>query len=162
MDLYWIEGLPAGRLAVATRPRGGDWLEDDLRAARDAGIEVLVSMLTREEETELGLGEEMSVANAVGLEFVGLPVPDYSVPAFEAVAPTFGSLAAAIRRGRSVAIHCRIGIGRSSLAVASILTLLGDAPSKAWSRVEAARGVPVPDTEAQRQWVHDFFRLSAG
>ncbi|MGH3860965.1 hypothetical protein [Actinokineospora sp.] len=30
---------------------------------------------------------------------------------------------------------------------------IGTAPEDAWGRVEAARGMPVPDTPEQRKWV---------
>jgi hypothetical protein len=33
--LYWIEGPWTGRLAISARPRGWDWLQDDV-AARPA------------------------------------------------------------------------------------------------------------------------------
>ena len=56
--LYPIPVEAAGKLAIVARPRGGDWLEDEVRALREAGITVLVSMLTAEEGEELGLQAE--------------------------------------------------------------------------------------------------------
>ena len=29
-DLYWVESPTPGRLAVFARPRGGDWLPDEV------------------------------------------------------------------------------------------------------------------------------------
>jgi len=37
-DLFWIPGPWRGRLAIVPRPRGGDWLGDEARAGRRAGI----------------------------------------------------------------------------------------------------------------------------
>jgi hypothetical protein len=28
--IYWIAPVPSGRLAIIPRPRGGDWLEDEV------------------------------------------------------------------------------------------------------------------------------------
>ena len=47
-DLYWIVGPWRGRLAIAARPRGGDWLDDELSGWRQAGIDVVVSLLENE------------------------------------------------------------------------------------------------------------------
>jgi hypothetical protein len=52
---YWIETGSALRLAIAPRPRGGDWLEDDLRALKRDNVDVLISLLTPEENQELVL-----------------------------------------------------------------------------------------------------------
>ena len=53
MSLYWIdrEGV---RLGIMPRPRGNDWLSDDLRLLRQAGVDVIVSALTALEAEELG------------------------------------------------------------------------------------------------------------
>jgi hypothetical protein len=65
--LYWIAGPWPGRLAIAGRPRGGDWLGEELRGLREAGVDVLVSMLEPAEETDLGLEKEKTAALATGL-----------------------------------------------------------------------------------------------
>ena len=54
-DLFWIPGPWRGRLAVATRPRGGDWLEDEAIGWRRAGIDVIVSLLEEDEAAQLDL-----------------------------------------------------------------------------------------------------------
>ena len=60
--------------------------------------------------------------------------------------------------GRSIAIHCRAGIGRSSLVAASVLICLGTRPGEALRLIGNARGVPVPATDDQRDWVMAFGR----
>ena len=65
-----------------------------------------------------------------------------------------------LSEGRCVGIHCRQGIGRSSLLAATLLVLTGMDFEEAWRRVEAARGCPVPDTAEQKAWV-DRFRQAA-
>lgn len=51
----WVEGPWNGTFAIAARPRGGDWLEDEMKAWRRLGVTTIVSLLTPEEERELGL-----------------------------------------------------------------------------------------------------------
>ena len=45
-QLYWIDAPTGRRLAILARPRGGDWLEDEVRSWRGQGIDVVVSLLT--------------------------------------------------------------------------------------------------------------------
>jgi protein-tyrosine phosphatase len=65
-------------------------------------------------------------------------------------------LAAGLRDGRSIAIHCRAGIGRSSMIAACALILCGIDAAEALALIKAARGVSVPDTDEQRDWVIAF------
>jgi hypothetical protein len=71
MNLVWINA-PGLQLAIVPRPRGGDWLLDDLRNLQAAGIDVLISLLTEAEAAELELSSEAQ-ANSV---------PSHTAPAF--------------------------------------------------------------------------------
>ncbi len=78
--IYPITGVTPHRVAIVARPRGGDWLCDELSALSREGIDVLVSMLADEESTELGLDRESDDCEAAAITFVNLPIPDRSVP----------------------------------------------------------------------------------
>jgi protein-tyrosine phosphatase len=98
-----------------SRPRGGDWLEDELVGLRALGVEVLVSMLTADELVELELGDERPIAESLGLRVFELPTPDRGLPDPAAFASLVDELTAELGRGLHVVVHCRMGIGRSSL-----------------------------------------------
>lgn len=66
------------------------------------------------------------------------------------------SLLKQIQQGKGVAVHCRAGIGRSALIVASILICTGISPQLAFEKVSESRGLVVPDTQEQRQWLETF------
>jgi protein-tyrosine phosphatase len=152
--LFWIDRRFPGRLAVAARPRGDDWLEDEFAAWRCQNADVIVSLLAPEEYEELGLISEPRQAAAAGMEFIPCPVADRGVPAsaatFLALAQRLGKVLLA---GRNVAIHCRQGVGRSALLAVAVLVTLGVSRDEAWAQVRTARGVPVPDTAEQRAWL---------
>jgi protein-tyrosine phosphatase len=150
--LFTVDLPGPGRVSTMAKPRGGDWLCDEMTALSDAGVDVLVCALTPAELDEVGLGDEPRAARAAGLEFVAVPIPDRGVPDLAAVLPELQRLAGRVRGGAHVVTHCRFGIGRSSLLAASIVVLNGLPPQEAWRRLEHARGVAVPDTEAQRAW----------
>ncbi|HET9222221.1 MAG TPA: hypothetical protein VFO07_06945, partial [Roseiflexaceae bacterium] len=89
-----------------------------------------------------------------GLAFQSFPIPDYSVPWLDAdTVAVIDQLAADVQVGQAIALHCRMGIGRSSLIAASILATVGMTTSEAFALISTARGRPVPDTDEQRQWV---------
>ena len=162
-ELYWIEGPWRGRLAIMPRPRGGDWLEDEIQSWRRSGIDVVVSLLTREEESELNLRDEESLCRANSIEFVSFPIVDRSVPSS---AETFSEqviqLAEQLANGQNIAVHCRQGIGRAALVAIGLLTVSGIAPAAAIERVGKARGCSVPETAEQRRWIMDFAKSLVG
>src|SRR5437867_3496073 len=113
-DLFWISGPWRGRLAISSRPRGGDWLEDEIRGWRGSRVNSVVSLLEKNEETHLGLSDEGRAAEASGIQFVSFPIPDRGVPAsVESTVSLLRSLNHSLGQGENVAVHCRQGIGRS-------------------------------------------------
>ena len=156
-QVFWIPGPWQGRLGIVPRPRGGDWLGDETRAWRSAGIEVVVSLLEPAEEADLALGDEAAASAASGVKFVSHPIPDRGVPSSrESVARLAGDLAAALTAGTSVAIHCRQSIGRSALIAAAVLMAGGQDPDTAVEDIARSRGLKVPETAEQRRLIKDF------
>ena len=160
---YRIPGPWPGSLSIVLRPRGGDWLADEVAARQDSGIHTLVSLLTDDEAAELDLADEARVCRQHGIELVSFPILDRGVPeSMTASARVLGGLRTALDAGRHVAVHCRQGIGRSALVTASLLVLAGAAPDAAFATVATARGARVPDTPEQREWVRQFARYLSG
>jgi protein-tyrosine phosphatase len=156
-QVYWIEGPWPGRLGILARPRGEDWLSDEVQDWRATGIDVVVSLLTESENADLGLAEEARAIQGHGLGFVSFPITDYSVPASrEATLKLVRRLGHFLSQGKTVGIHCRQGIGRSALVAACLLVLSGDSAEQSFLRISSARGLQVPDTSDQREWV-DYF-----
>jgi protein-tyrosine phosphatase len=153
-DLYWIEGPWPGRLAISARPRGGDWLEDEVESWRRAGLDVVVSLLTPDEEEALDLQREKQFCRDSGLDFRPFPIVDRSVPAPEVNGlPLIEQLDSELTQGKNILIHCRQGIGRSGMIAAGVLVAGGIRPEVAMKRVSDARGVEVPETLRQRIWI---------
>ena len=118
---------------------------------------MIVSLLEPHEEAEFSLGGESVSSAASGLEFRAFPISDRSVPkSREAVAQLARQIVNALRAGKSVALHCRQGLGRSGLIAAAALIVSGQDSDTALQTIGHARGVEVPETEAQRRWILDF------
>jgi protein-tyrosine phosphatase len=156
-DLFWVEGPWLGRMAISPRPRGGEWLDDEMKGWRRASIDLVVSLLEPGEAEDLGLDEERKYCEANGMEFHSLPIVDRSVPGSGAEAERLlAELEEALNRGKNVAIHYRQGIGRAGLIASTLLVDAGANPSEAIERVSAARHAQVPETAEQRAWIESF------
>jgi protein-tyrosine phosphatase len=146
---YWV----SKQLAIVARPRGEDWLDDEMAALREAGIDVVVSMLEEDEAAELGLRHEGDAAQRSGLVFISFPIVDRSVPDKLKFDQFLERLEGFLKAGKRVGVHCRACIGRASVTTASLLIRSGISPEDVWSQISSARGYPVPDTFEQREWV---------
>jgi protein-tyrosine phosphatase len=160
-ELFPIPICPAGRLAIMPRPRAGDWLEEEVASWRQQGLDVVVSLLDDDEVAELGLGDEAALCQRADIRFCRFPIADRGEPAStSSVTHLVADLIAELRAGRYVGIHCRIGVGRSASLSACVLGALGVPLDQAWTSIQQARGVPVPDTPAQREWVARWVALT--
>lgn len=151
------EELNGKYLATMARPRGNDWLEDEMKSIFNRGVDHIVSLLEYSEVYELGLLNEGEMCMKMGMNFIQFTIPDVQVPtnsvAFTSLVKT---LANSVSNHEKVVIHCRMGIGRASLVAAGVLIILGLSPSKVFDDISKVRNVPVPDTIEQKEWLLDL------
>jgi protein-tyrosine phosphatase len=157
--LYTVHGLPTGQVSVMARPRGGDWLLDEIKALHESGVDTLVSLLTLPEINEFELTDEALFCHDQSINYLSFPIPDYSVPAFSATTFAFlDQLHHSVFEGKHVALHCRQGLGRAVLMAASLLVLAGFSPEQACAELSRVRGHSVPETDEQQAWLVTFFQ----
>jgi protein-tyrosine phosphatase len=155
---YWI----TSQLAIVPRPQGDDLLDDEMSALKEAGMDVIVSMLQRDEARKAGLEREASSAQEKGLQFINFPVPDRGVPLDTSSFIEFlKDLESLLAQGKRVGVHCRASIGRSSVTSASLLIRSGIPSQSAWLQISIARDCSVPDTTEQRDWVDRNMRSNS-
>jgi hypothetical protein len=80
-SLSWVQGIEPHRVALVPRPRGGEWLGEEVVGWRTADIGLVLSLLEPAEVRELELGAERSLCAAEGIQFVSFPIPDRGTPA---------------------------------------------------------------------------------
>ncbi len=142
---------------MAPRPRGKDWLADDIAHWKRADIDAVLSLLTPEEEQDLDLRDEAGEVRRQGMEFTSFPIADRQVPGSEAKwAEVLEKVARTLSTGKNVLVHCRQGIGRSGLVAACLLVKKGMSPGAAVESVSAVRGMAVPETTEQRDWIDHY------
>lgn len=156
-ELHWVEGPWRGKLALASRPRGGEWLQDELARWQRAGVQTVLSLLTPEEEQDLSLTHEERETKGHGMAFRSFPIPDRQVPDSETkLAKLLEKLDRELASGKNVVLHCRQGIGRTGLVAACLLVTKGLETKTAIKRLSAARGTPIPETPEQRLWIDHY------
>lgn len=157
VPLYSVQALATGKVSIMARPRGGDWLADEIKDLYSSGVDILVSLLTAAEVSELELAEEAVCCRSQGISYISFAIVDLSVPPFsEKTFQVLRELKADLSAGKHIVFHCRAGIGRSSLMAASLLVLVGFTPERAFDLLSQARGYSVPETAEQRAWVVAF------
>ena len=154
---FWIEGEWPGRLAVSPRPRGGDWLEDEMKHWRRERVNAVASLLMPDEVQEFDLELERKHCEALGISFYALQIIDRNAPSSTKTArELIGQLTAELSARKNVLVHCRQGIGRAGLIVVAVLMSKGRNLPDAIELVSKARGREVPETPEQLAWLRTF------
>ena len=135
---YWlVEGAVAGCALPGGRwwrgpgaPTAAECLDEDLTALRGRGIGAVLSL------TEDPLPPEALARH--GLVGAHLPVPDLSAPAPEQLRAALAFLDRQRAEGRVVAVHCRMGQGRTGTVLAAYLIRGGLGAAEAVATVRRA------------------------
>ena len=126
-SIYAIKTETHGKLFIMPKP-SGEWLSEDVAHYKSFGITEVISLLRDDEVQELGLQGELTVCNAAGIGFKRLPIQDRGLPEILPLRDLAKQTAKEINTGRSIAVHCRAGIGRAGLLACCILQELGVQP----------------------------------
>jgi protein-tyrosine phosphatase len=160
VKIYWISELQCGRIGIMPRPRGGDWLEDEIISLGESNVDAVVSLLEPDEISELELEQEEIFCQKHGIAFLSFPIPDRNIPSSIMATQKFvQQLMNFLSERKTFVIHCRQGIGRSSMIAACVLVKNGLSVGDAFEKIARARGCPVPDTQEQCDWVGRFFHF---
>ncbi len=139
-------------------PRWERDLHGDLRRLRHVHrCDVLVSLLSQAELTELSIGDLREAVAVHGLEHHQLPVRDGTVPGPEQLAEVLeliDLLREHLLAGRTLVLHCRAGRGRAGMLAALVVASLWELPGDAIARVRRAQPRAV-ETVQQEHYVFD-------
>ena len=157
MRIYWIDELEKGKIGMMARPRGNDWLEDEIKKLSFRNVDILVSLLEIKEIKELELDDEQLLCEKYHLQFLHFPIPDRNIPEDKkAFLELLTFLTSQIQLDKKIVIHCRMGIGRTSILVAAILLVLGFKLETLFELIGKKRTLIVPDTEKQIEYIREL------
>ncbi len=153
-DIYKVELIGSGSLSVMAKPVSGEWIEDEFSGIARWGIDRIVSLLEDKEAFEVGLTDEKQLAEKYGMEFISYPIPDRGLPnTIQEYLNFTKRLYHDAAGGLNTVVHCRAGIGRTGIIAAGVLLHCGFSFTEAFEHISKIRGVSVPDTQEQIDWV---------
>lgn len=153
--IYWLHNFEnVSRLGIMARPRGNEWLEEDILSLKRQGVQIIISLLDRNEIYELSLEKESELCSKHGIEYINFPIVDRNVPKPDFVFHNFiAQLKEKISAGSHMVIHCRMGIGRSTIIAGCLLLKPGYKTEEVIAHISKIRGMRVPDTDEQTAWL---------
>lgn len=159
MKPYWITEI--NNCTIGISPCPGELLNLELELNQVNLTECfLISLLTDEEEIMLGLTEEKSICETLGIEFLKFPIRDTSIPNFHHFVDIIDLLYLKTETTKKILIHCRAGIGRSSLIALGIMIKHGFPLKESIKHVSQLRGFDVPQSTSQRKLLSKYAEIT--
>jgi len=153
-DIYKITAIGTGFLAAMAKPVPGEFIKEEFAGIANEGINQIVSLLEKHEEYSVGLSEEQFLTVKYGMKFTSFPIKDMSLPdSLRSYCHFTRETYKQVAEGTNTVVHCRAGIGRTGIVTAGILLHAGFEPEEAFDLISRKRGITVPDTDEQRDWV---------
>jgi protein-tyrosine phosphatase/nicotinamidase-related amidase/aminoglycoside phosphotransferase (APT) family kinase protein len=161
LQVDWIESdlIGAGRLGITPCPGRQDQDRDlgtDLTQLRSQGATRLLCLMTDSELNWAGVSDLGPRAQAAGLTYHRVPVPDQDTPDAADAIDLVHWCREATERGETVVVTSMDGLRRSGTVAACCLVAAGMSPEAAIAAVRTARGPRALETIAQENFVVTF------
>lgn len=168
---YWV--VP-GRLLVGEHPGSRSRAEalDRLRRFLESGITCFIDLTAADETPAYEMLLPFETPTGLRVEYLREPILDHGVPAErETMGRILAMIDGALDAGHSVYVHCRAGIGRSSMAAGCWLAERNPGGGAAaldeladfWRQSSRSSVWPcVPETEEQTEFVRTWVPLQPG
>lgn len=158
--IFKVEQIGSGFFAVMAHSVSRGWIDYEFVGIAKYGIHQVVSLLEKSESFDLGLQDEKALCEQNAMGFLSFPIEDHDFPvSITQYKKLIRNLYHDIAGGKNTVIHCRAGIGRTGIVAAGILFHCGFEPKQALQLISNKRGVQVPDTDQQREWLIENYKL---
>ena len=136
-------------------------LAREMRRLLEHRVALLVGLVEDEELECVVYDDVIDAAQDLLIETTRFPLRDFAVPTPPQEASLqriFARAADQLRSGKSIALHCMAGDGRSGLLASCLLVELGFSPAQALREVRAVRPEAI---ETERQLAYLFARVGS-
>jgi protein-tyrosine phosphatase len=154
---FWVQSINNCMLGISPCP-SSDEMIIELTKTKATDSFVLISLLTNEEQYKLGLENEASACQSLGIEFLRFPIADTNIPNWKPYLTFLDSLNTYTYNFDKMLIHCRAGIGRSSLILLGLLVKNGAELQESINLVKKIRGFDVPQSSAQKKLLSTYYQ----
>lgn len=139
-----ISDMAPGSLWLGPMPGRFERWPDFMTEARQRQLDLVVCLTPSEEVASLSPSYWQAIAEgSLDFRYLNLPVQNYGVPRdLAGFKDGIDQIAAALKAGDSVMLHCAAGIGRTGTAAACLLKRLGLSSEEAIQRVRDAGSNP--------------------
>ncbi|OVE82025.1 hypothetical protein BVY03_01895 [bacterium K02(2017)] len=157
-QIYLIEGLCDNRFSIMPHPNGSD-LISEIKNWNSLGIEVVVSLLTPQEQSELHLLKEKELCQSNGILYFNYPIKDEVPDSKRDTIDFINKLKEISDSKQKFIFHCRGGVGRSSMMLALLLSKYGVDCKESFRLISQARGELAPESDEQMLWVKALIKM---
>ena len=140
-------------------PKGGVSLADEVKNWKINEIDIVISMLTLEEQKELDLIKEATLCKKYGITFLNFPIRDEVADSIDKTVAFIDKLEGYLSQKKHFLFHCRGGVGRSSMMLSLIAARLGISPDRSFELISKSRGEKAPESHYQRQWINEIVKI---
>lgn len=133
-------------------------IKSDIERLVAAGAGFVLSLLEADDRVRLGVNALDKITSKAGLGYASFPIRDHDIPHSDQTAELhhlLDELAAYIRKGQTIAIHCQAGLGRTGMIAGVLLGRFGIEGTSAIMAIRQARPGSI-ETEAQEDFVRGW------
>ncbi len=156
MQFYPIKTKNDQIFYVMPRPQG-EKIYTEIAEMKTLNIDTVLCLLQDFELPKANLEKAAKVYQEKGIDYLRLPIRDERCPPdFLAAKAMIETLYDKILSGKTIAIHCYGGIGRSGTIAVGVLLHWGYEVLEAVNLVSESRGMEVAKAQEQRQWLYEY------
>jgi len=136
-----------------------DLKSDCYRLRHHYQMDTLVSLVEESELSDLGIADLENECRVQGIELIRFPLKDFSVPPSpKQFAVLIREIVKRLKDGKTVAVHCKGGLGRAGLTAACAVIALSDCKVSGAGAIEAVRAARkgAVETLEQETFVGNF------
>ncbi len=152
MNIFWIDELENGILGMMPHPKGGDLLEKEIKFLKSQNVNCVLCLIENKEKKELRIEKEAYFCKQEKIDFIDFPIKDFGLPNKEDYLKIINKITKRLLKNEKIVVHCRMGIGRTSIVTAGILVKNGLNKNTIFDFLSKKRNLKVPDTQKQKDW----------